>query len=99
MLPAHVAVNDTFAVVVPVGVTVYFRLPQPVGGVDGVIEVQAPANASTEVVGVGLVGDAGVSVLSFFYSKSQPVVSAHASAKAAAAARSFIDPAYRQYDF
>src|SRR6185436_1016529 len=78
MLPAHVAVNDTFAVDVPVGVTVYFRLPQPVGGVDGVTEVQEPANASTVVVGVGL-GDVGLPVLSFLFSKSQPVVSAHAS--------------------
>jgi len=41
-------------------VTVYFRLPHPVGGVDAVIEAHVPANASTVVVGVvGDVGDVG----------------------------------------
>ena len=48
MLPAHVAVKVTFALDVVVGVTVYFRLPHPVGGVDGVIEAQVPANASVD---------------------------------------------------
>jgi hypothetical protein len=53
-------VKVTFALEAVVGVTVYFRLPHPVGGVDDVIEAQVPANASTVVVGVvGDVGDVG----------------------------------------
>jgi hypothetical protein len=78
-----------------VGVTVYLRLPHPVGGVDAETEVQVPANASMLVVGpVGPVG-----VVSFLDRRSHPAVRAHASAKTAAAARSFIDPPYRLYDF
>ena len=76
MLPAQVAVNVTFALVAVVGVTVYFRLPHPVAGVDGVTEAHVPANASTEVASGGRrVGEVG---LSFLVRRSQPVVSAHA---------------------
>src|ERR1051325_11245582 len=57
MLDAHVAVNVTFALVVLSGVTVYFRLPHPDGGVDAVTDCQEPANASIDAVGV--VGDVG----------------------------------------
>jgi hypothetical protein len=73
-------------------------LPHPVAGVDGVTEAHVPTNASTEVAGLGEVGEV---VLSFLVRRSQPVVSAHAHAttKNAAAAGSFIDPPYRQYDF
>jgi hypothetical protein len=57
MLPAHVAVNVTFALVAVVGVIVYFRFPHPVAGFDTLIDDHVPANASSEVVGlVGLVG-------------------------------------------
>lgn len=64
MLPAHVAVNDTFALDAVVGVTVYFRLPHPVGGVDALADVHVPANASIEAVGA--VGPVGVSSASSF---------------------------------
>jgi hypothetical protein len=93
MLPAHVAVNETLALDEVVGVTVYFRLPHPVGGVDAVTDDHVPAKASMLVDPVGLVGD-----LSFFDSRSQPVVSAQDSTKRAAVVRSFIDLPYRRYD-
>src|SRR5436309_11347822 len=68
MLLAHVAVNVTLALVVPVGVTVYFRLPHPVAGVEAVTDCHVPAKSSADVVGVGVVG-----VLGFFFDKrSQP---------------------------
>src|SRR3954454_10425588 len=58
MLLAQVAVNETLALDEVVGVTVYFTLPQPVGVVEALTDVQVPANASSETVGV--VGDVGV---------------------------------------
>src|SRR5258707_8862453 len=97
MLPAHVPAKVTFALDAAVGVTVYFTLPHPVGGVDGVIEAHVPANASSDVAGP--VGEVGEDDGLFFVKRAHAGVSAHASAKAAAAARSFIDPPYRQYDF
>src|SRR5262252_8204651 len=78
MFAAQVAVNVTFALDVLTGVTVYFRLPQPVGGVDALTDCQVPANASIDVVGV--VGEVGVEVedVSFLVNKSQPAASIHA---------------------
>src|SRR4030095_6664034 len=81
MLVAQVAVNETFALVAFVGVTVYLRLPQPVAGVLAVADCHVPANASMEVVGVGLVG---VSVLSFLPMRSHPAASMDAATSAAA---------------
>jgi hypothetical protein len=85
MLPAQVAENVTFAADVVVGVTVYFRFPQPVGGVEGLIDVHVPANASR--VAVELLGDVGVlDEPSFFLppSRSHPAVRAHANARVTA---------------
>src|SRR3954471_8269702 len=67
MFDAQVAVNETLALDAVVGVTVYLRLPQPVGGVVAVPDCQEPANASIEVED----GDVGVSpALSFLLSRS-----------------------------
>jgi 4-hydroxy-tetrahydrodipicolinate synthase len=71
------------ALVALVGVTVYFALPQPVGGVEGVTEDHVPAKASTVVVGDGDVG-LGVAV-GFCERRLQPAVSAQARTHAAAA--------------
>src|SRR5687768_862327 len=95
MLLAQVAVKVTFAAVAEVGVIVYFKLPQPVGGVEAVIEAHVPANASMDAGVPGVVGVVGVAS-SFLFRSSQPVVNAQASTKRAVAARSFIDPVYRQ---
>jgi len=84
MLVAHVAVNETLALVVVVGVTVYFRLPQPVAGVDAVTDCQVPANASMETVGVPGVGLVGVVVLVLLENMSQPAVVAQARTNATA---------------
>jgi hypothetical protein len=56
MFPAHVPVNVTAALDDVVGVTVYFTLPQPAGGVDAVTDDQVPANAWSEVPELGEVG-------------------------------------------
>jgi hypothetical protein len=93
MLPAHVAEKTTLALVVLVGVTVYFALPQPVGGAEGVTEDHVPAKASTVVVGDGDVG-LGVAV-GFFGRRSQPAVSAQARTHAAAADVNLIQSLYR----
>jgi hypothetical protein len=86
MLLAQVAVNDTFAVVVVVGVTVYLKLPQPVAGALAVTDCQVPANEFSEavvvVVVVGLVGVVAVSFL--FWNMLQPVAIRQATPSAAA---------------
>src|SRR5436190_4982653 len=100
MLLAHVAVNDTLAALVVVGVTVYLRLPQPVWGVLAATDCQVPAKASIETVGVVDVGLVGAVVLSFFANMSQLVVMAQASMKATARlVRDFMFPLIVTYDF
>jgi 3-oxoacyl-[acyl-carrier protein] reductase len=56
MFPAHVPVNVTFALVVLTGATVYFTLPQPVGGVEAVADDHEPAKTSMLTAGLGEVG-------------------------------------------
>src|SRR5687768_1447153 len=88
MLPAHVPLNVTFALVVVVGVIVYFRLPQPVAGFAVPSEDHVPANASIDVVGP--VGPVGFEVSSLSLSlpprkgRSQPAENRHARTHAAA---------------
>jgi len=82
MLLAQVAVKLTFALLVPVGVTVYLRLPQPVTGRAEFVDCQVPANASIDVVGP--LGDVGVDELSFLFKRSHPAASAHATTSAEA---------------
>src|SRR5262249_10995958 len=62
MLPAHVPANTTAALLVPVGVTVYVRLPQPVTGsvVAAVVDCHVPANAVIDAPVAGVVGEVGV---------------------------------------
>ena len=72
--------NDTFALVAVVGVTVYLRLPQPVAGVLAVTDCHVPANESSEVE----VGEVGDSVVVFLESRSHPAAMAHATTSAAA---------------
>jgi hypothetical protein len=84
MLLAQVAVNDTLAALVVVGVTVYLRLPHPVAGVLAVTDCQVPANASMETVGVPGVGLVGVVVLVLLENMSQPAVMAQARTNATA---------------
>jgi hypothetical protein len=82
MLLAQVAVKDTLAALVVVGVTVYLRLPHPVGGVLAVTDCQVPANASIEADGVvGLVGVL-VELLSCFEKRLQPAVASEAARRA-----------------
>jgi hypothetical protein len=81
MLLAHVAVNDTFALVAVVGVTVYFRLPHPVAGVATATDCQVPANSSIFTV----LGPVGVSLLlsDFLLSRSHPAARIEAAMSAA----------------
>src|SRR5256885_8533419 len=82
MLPPHVAANVTFALVAVSGITVYLRLPHPVGGADAVTDDHVPANASMLTVGVGDVGEE--SSFLFLDSRSQPVDTIAARTNAAA---------------
>ena len=77
MFPAHVAENVTLALDGVVGITVYFRLPHPVAGVDGVTDVHVPANASSDAPGDGEVGVEVV--LSFLFRRSHPVINTAAA--------------------
>jgi hypothetical protein len=80
MLLAHVAVNDTFALVAVVGVTVYFRFPHPVAGVAAVTDCHVPANASIFTV----LGPVGFSLSSdFLLSRSHPAARTEAAMIAA----------------
>jgi len=64
------------------GVTVYFTLPQPVAGVEAVVEDHVPAKTSMLTLGDdGDVGDEFESLLSV--KRLQPDESAHARAIAA----------------
>src|SRR5262245_52501501 len=82
MLVAHVAVNETFALVAVVGVIVYFKLPHPLAGVVAVTDCQVPANASIDVV-VVVVGPVGV-LEDFLLMRSHPAASTHVTTNAAA---------------
>jgi hypothetical protein len=81
MLPPHVAANETVALEVLTGVTVYWTFPQPVAGVEGERDDQVPANVSMPTAGDGDVGEEEEDE-SFFIlsSRLQPVVRVHASA-------------------
>jgi hypothetical protein len=82
---AQVAANTTVALFVPVGVTVYVRLPQPVTGSDvaAVADCHVPAKAVIDVVGV--VGEVGVELDvedELWLKRSHPAVNRHARASA-----------------
>lgn len=89
ILPAQVALNVTLALVAVTGVTVYLRLPHPVGGVVAVVEDQVPAKVS--MLAVGPDGDVGVPPPESFFlpSKRLQAASPAASAKTAARVRCF----------
>jgi hypothetical protein len=88
MALAHVAANTTVALLVPVGVTVYVRLPQPVTGSDVAADADChvPAKAVIDVVGdVGVVGAVGVEFDpegELLLKGSHPAVNRHARASA-----------------
>jgi len=86
---AHVAANTTVALLAPVGVTVYVRLPQPVTGSDVAADADChvPAKAVIDVVGVvGVVGEVGVELDPegelLLLKGSHPAVNRHARASA-----------------
>src|ERR1044072_5867153 len=84
---ARVAVNGAVALVDVVGLTVYFRLPQPVGGVLADTDCHVPANDS---IAPGGVGEVGASVLSFLVRRSQPAAASVQAARSAAAKVDFM---------
>jgi hypothetical protein len=98
MLLAQVAVNVTLALLVPVGVTVYFKFPQPLAEMVGVADCQVPANASMGTLGPdGVVGDVGVvdvedELVLLDDRKSHPAASPHASTMAATVRVAFMIP-------
>ena len=57
MLPPHVAANETVALEVLTGVTVYRTFPHPVAGVEADADDQVPANVSMPTAGEGDVGE------------------------------------------
>jgi hypothetical protein len=80
MLPPHVAANETVALEVLTGVTVYWTFPQPVAGVEGETDDQVPANVSMPTADDGDVGEEEDDELSFILSsKLQPIARVHAS--------------------
>ena len=97
MLPPHVAANETVALEVLTGVTVYWTFPQPVAGVEGERDDQVPANVSMPTAGDGDVGEEEEDE-SFFIvsSRLQPVVRAHASEVRRAARSSALEPPGRR---
>src|SRR5689334_3673371 len=76
MLLAQVAEKLTLALLVVVGVTVYLKLPHPVGGVLAVTDCHVPAKESIDADGVVGVGVVGAVVLFLFENRSQPALRA-----------------------
>src|SRR5919112_3391288 len=84
MLPPQVPEKVTFAVDVLSGITVYFTLPHPVAGVDGVTDDHVPANTSMLTDGDGAVGDSEPSPFLSRFNRSHPAVSSEARTNAVA---------------